>query len=163
MTTCLGGGTREPALFVKDMKILERGWRVWSAKHGKEVVVWGRLFMNIADFPAAQEMSGSLGISALHPCRLCLAKKGSYGCAWSLRLDENPTKGRDWLLQNVQAYRVELGKVYLFVWRHKTVFCYKHMIQNTCTWCSAYCIGVGTQGKSTRHVEELWTERKNKI
>ena len=94
--------------FIAEMRVLERGWRVWSAHHQRFVVVFGRLFMNIADFPAAQELSGSRGISALHPCRLCLALKGTYAAHWTLRLNENPVKDRDWMLTQLEKYKAEL-------------------------------------------------------
>ena len=90
--------------FIKEMRQLERGYKVWSAKHGKEVVLWGRLFLNIADFPAAQEMCGSRGVSALHPCRLCLATKGTYGWGWVLRTNETPSKGRSWLMDTIEKW-----------------------------------------------------------
>ena len=94
-------------LFVLEMKVLERGWRVWSKHHQRYVVVFGRLFMNIADFPAAQELSGSRGISALHPCRLCLALKGTYASLWTLRLNEDPIKSRDWMMDVLEKYEAE--------------------------------------------------------
>ena len=52
--------------FIQQMKVLQQGYKVWSEHHKKEVVLFGRLFMNIADFPAAQQMSGSRGILHNH-------------------------------------------------------------------------------------------------
>jgi len=91
---CLGGSaTGDDKLFVKEMRSLERGYRMWSGYHGRHIVLWGRLFLTIADFPQAQQLAGALGTAANHGCRLCGAKKGSYASQWFLRRDESPLKG----------------------------------------------------------------------
>ena len=104
---CLGGhkGIDNLMGFIKDFRILERGAKVFSAVHGKEVVTFSRLMNGIADFPAAQVMAGALGVSALHPCRFCIkACKGHFG-DWTLGKNKPaPTKGKMWLLQKIQEY-----------------------------------------------------------
>jgi hypothetical protein len=102
---CLGGSEKgDHDFFIKEMRQLERGYTVWSRKHEQKVVLWGRLFLDIADFPAAQEMCGARGVSALHPCRLCLATKGTYGWGWVLRTKETPSKGRSWLMDTIDKW-----------------------------------------------------------
>ena len=91
---CLGGDKDgNNILFVKEMRMLERGYRMWSGHHQRYIVLWGRLFLNIADFPQAQELCGALGTAANSGCRLCSAKKGTYATNWSLRTNETPMKG----------------------------------------------------------------------